>query len=116
MSTTENGLIKSFPLKSDSEELEKSEVVGIIQLLTVGADNEAISSFMEKWGGAKKQEAWQIVAEYFRECSQYNPQLEKGKCIARLNLLFKNMMQIQDFKGALAIQKEINKMMRLYAR
>jgi len=96
-------------------ELSYEETRSLIELLTVGADPHAMKDFMSEWPEKKRAEAWQITAEYFRQCSEFNPKLEKGKSIARLNLLFKNSMQIQDFKSGLQIQKEINKLMRLYA-
>ena len=115
MTTIKNGSKKSS-LSLIEEELNTEETRGLIQLLTVGADSESLNDYMSAWDQKKQNAAWQLVAEYFRRCAEFNPQLEKGKCIARLNLLFKNTMQIQDFKAALSIQKEINKMMRLYGR
>jgi len=49
------------------------------------------------------------VLIYFKSMAEFNPEVERGKNIARLNLLFLNSMKIQDYKTCLQIQKEINK-------
>jgi hypothetical protein len=113
MATIKNGSKKRSLLPIEPS-LSAAEAQGLIQLLTVGADAHAMGDYMAAWPQAKQTEAWQIVADYFRQCAEFNPKLEKGKAIARLNLLFKNSMTIQDFSAGLAIQKEINKLMRLY--
>lgn len=40
---------------------------------------------------------------------------ELGKAMARLNNLYKSALKIQDFKTCLAVQKEINALLGLYA-
>jgi hypothetical protein len=42
-------------------------------------------------------------------------QREIGKAAARLNQLYGKCMQIQDFKAALAVQREISTLFALYA-
>lgn len=93
--------------------LTEDEAESVIRLLVVGADAAAIAKRMEGWTPAKTGQAWQLAAEYFRQCSKINRDFELGRALARLNLLFQNSIQIQDFKACLAIQKEINKILSL---
>ena len=51
---------------------------------------------------------------FFRDAANFNPTEERGKAYARLNLLFLSSMKLQDYKTALAAQKEINKLINLY--
>jgi hypothetical protein len=111
MNTTEHGLKK--PSKN---ELSEEEAKTLIQAMVIGADMQQIQEMMTQWSSSKQLQGWQLAAEYFQECANFNPNLEKGRSIARLQLLFRNSVQIQDFKTCLAVQKEINKMMRLYVR
>jgi hypothetical protein len=87
----------------------------LLQQVTCGEDQAALAGIMEAWPEGKRAQGWELIAEYFRACADFNPELETGKAIARLNLLFRNSMAIQDFKACLAIQKELNKLLALYA-
>jgi hypothetical protein len=87
----------------------------LLEMVTVGCSDAELSAHMAEWEDKKQSEGWQLIATYFRTCADYNPELELGKAIARLNMLFQNSTAIQDFKACLAIQKEINKLLSLYA-
>jgi hypothetical protein len=50
------------------------------------------------------------------EDARHRFDLELAKAIDRLNTLYARSMQIQDYKACLAIQKELNKILDLYAR
>ena len=49
-------------------------------------------------------------AEFTKEAQTKHAE-EFGKALRRLNFLFANCLKIQDYKGALAMQREINEMM-----
>jgi hypothetical protein len=93
--------------------LSEDEAEAVIRLLVMGADAAAIGKRMAGWSAEKTGQAWQLAAEYFRQCSHINRDFELGRALARLNLLFQNSLQIQDFKSCLSIQKEINKILSL---
>jgi hypothetical protein len=119
MPTTKNGSKKS----SRSNEivpagpgLTMEEGKALIEMMTVGVSETTLAESMDGWTDAKKAEGWQLVAEYFRSVADFNPDLEFGKSIARLNMLFQNSATIQDFKACLSIQKELNKLLSLYAK
>jgi hypothetical protein len=95
--------------------LDQEAAQTLIHLMTVGASETMLADEMKDWSAGKKSEGWQLIAEYFRACADFNPELELGKSIARLNMLFMNSSKIQDFKACLSIQKEINKLLSLYA-
>jgi hypothetical protein len=50
---------------------------------------------------------------YYRTLAEFTPEEELGKACARLNLLFMSSMEIQDYKTALSVQKEINRLLDL---
>jgi len=52
-----------------------------------------------------------IANEQFAQEAQAKHTEEFGKALRRLNYLFANCLKIQDYKGALAMQREINEMM-----
>lgn len=52
-------------------------------------------------------------ADLAREASELDTEIELGKAIARLNHLYQQTVKVQDFKTALSIQKEINKLLAL---
>ncbi len=118
MPTTKNGSKKS----SRSNEiappggLSMDEGKALIEMLTIGVSETTLAEHIQGWPEAKKSEGWQLVAEYFRQVADFNPELEFGKSIARLNMLFQNSATIQDFKACLSIQKELNKLLSLYAK
>lgn len=47
------------------------------------------------------------------DAGEIDTEVELGKAIARMNHLYMNSEKVQDFKTALAIQKEINKLLTL---
>lgn len=116
MNIIKNGSKKSSPSnKPAPPAIELEEAKTLLQMIVCGANETTIAEFMAEWQEAKKSEGWKLVAAYFQNCADFNPEIETGKAIARLNLLFQNSMKIQDFKSCLSIQKEINKLLSLYA-
>lgn len=87
----------------------------LLQMATCGVSDVVMSEEMQEWPSDKKAQGWQLIAEYFRNCADFNPEIETGKAIARLNMLLQNSVTIQDYKTCLAIQKELNKLLSLYA-
>jgi len=117
MSTTKHGsknaLRQNKPPPPDPA-LSVDEGKTLIHLMTAGAEETMLADHMRDWPPEKKTEGWQLIAEYFRACSEFNPEQEFGKAVARLTMLFHNSIKIQDFKAALSIQKELNKLLSLY--
>ena len=60
--------------------------------------------------------AYRETLEHFRRMANPDIDLERGQASARLHMLFLSAMKIQDYKTALAVQKELNKLTRLYDR
>lgn len=52
-------------------------------------------------------------AELAKEAAELDAEIELGKAVARLNHLYQQTIKVQDFKTALQIQKEINKVLQL---
>lgn len=62
----------------------------LIEMMTVGVSETTLAEHMQEWPDAKKAEGWQLIAECFRNVADCNPELEFGKSVARLNMLFHN--------------------------
>ena len=60
--------------------------------------------------------AYRETLEHFRRMANPDIDLERGQASERLHMLFLSAMKIQDYKTALAVQKELNKLTRLYDR
>jgi len=87
-------------------------------LLCRGLDRTTILQYAAemKWESAPDQvDAWISAAQLqlAEDAGAIDTEAELGKAIARLNYLYMNAAKVQDFKTALAIQKEINKVLTL---
>jgi dihydrodipicolinate synthase/N-acetylneuraminate lyase len=87
-------------------------------LLCQGLDRTTILQYaaVMKWESAPGQvDAWISAAmlELADDAGNIDTEAELGKALARLNYLYMNASKVQDFKTALAIQKEINKVLVL---
>ena len=51
--------------------------------------------------------------ELAKAAAELDTEIELGKAVARLNHLYQQTVKVQDFKTALQIQKEINKVLEL---
>jgi hypothetical protein len=87
-----------------------------VRKAVIGADAFEISKALDAMSltEAAREEAFALVAEYYDLLAKYDPDSERGRATARLHALFFASWKIQDFKGCLAIQKEINKLQALY--
>lgn len=90
----------------------------VFKLLLTGTETPEIRQFMaDKWGVAERTQ--------FRYLARANEQLvaiaatqrdrERGRALARLNMLFRSALQLQDYKTCLQVQREINTLLGLYA-
>jgi hypothetical protein len=88
----------------------------VAELLMQGLTGDQI------WHYASEKLKWKIslrsiwryikaANEEFTKTAQAKHSEEFGKALRRLNFLFASCLKIQDYKGALAMQREINEMM-----
>lgn len=87
-------------------------------LLCRGLDRATVLQYAAemKWEAAPGQvDDWISAAQLqlAEDAGAIDTEAELGKAIARLNYLYMNASKVQDFKTALAIQKEINKVLTL---
>lgn len=77
--------------------------------------HDIIAHIMEEYGIAERgaREVHSRANKIFKEQCKTIRDEEFGKAMERLNLLFNRAMRIQDFKTALAVQKEISAMLNL---
>lgn len=98
---------------------EKTAIDRAILLLVSGMTLDAtITTLKEKLGlTTKKAEAIANKAQKkIILAANYDRTKELGTAIARLNDLYRRAVAIQDTKTALAIQRELNKLMDLYEK
>ena len=87
-------------------------------LLCRGLDRATILQYAteKQWNSSADQvDAWISAAQLqlAEDAGAIDTEAELGKALARLNHLYMNATKVQDFKTALAIQKEINKVLTL---
>lgn len=96
--------------------LSNEQAEELIRKATIGADVIELAKAMDSMALSEhaKTQAGALITEFFTQMAAFDPDLEKGKAKARLDALFLASWRIQDFKGCLAVQKEIHKLARLY--
>ena len=93
-----------------AEQLGHDEAVSLIRLATVGAGQIEIAEAMAGWNPDKQAGGWRIVTQYFRSLAEIDHTLERGKALARYQMLFNACVRIQDWKTAAGIQNQIDKL------
>jgi len=94
----------------------KQRVTKVAELVMQGLTGAQILQYATEklhWQ-IKERQIWEYIKranEMFAEEAQTKTGAEFGKGLRRLNFLFANCLKIQDYKGALAMQREINEMM-----
>lgn len=106
--STATGLTKPPPLTNEQAE-------EIIRKATLGADVIELAKIMDGMGLSKdgRDTAAMLIGEFFAQMAEFDPRAEMGRARARLDALFLASWRIQDFKGCLAVQQEINKLTKL---
>ena len=92
------------------EQLNHDEAVSLIRLATVGAGQIEIAAAMAGWNSDKQAGGWRIITQYFRSLAEIDHTLERGKALARYQMLFNACVRIQDWKAAAMIQTQIDKL------
>lgn len=96
------------------EGLDAEEAKLLIRLATLGTGPMEIGEAMELWPDCKKAQGWQVLTAYFHAAAEIDPQAERGKAIARIQFLYAQSCKIQDWKTALACQRELTKLLDRY--
>jgi hypothetical protein len=108
---------KSYkPTKLERE----SRILEIYRLLVIGLSRADIHRFVAEkttWSvNSRTIDTYtQKATELFTVLAAYRREIELGKAIARCTDLFSRSHRIQDYKTALAAQKELNELLGLYA-
>lgn len=90
----------------------------VILLLVTSRDREFVrKACVEKLGlsETKAKKAVDEAISCITLAADYDRKVEIGKAIIRLDDIFEKSMRVQDQKNALATQKEVNKLLDLYA-
>lgn len=90
----------------------------VFTMLVNGAStSEVLQYASEKWQltGRAVYNYVQKANKLIEKQAETERSAEMGKAMARLNSLYKSGMKVQDFKTCLAVQKEINALLGLYA-
>lgn len=102
---------------NEIESKENTQAIAdqMLNMAIAGADPNHIRKKLASQATNKQiEEGLAHCLQFFRDAANFNPTEERGKAYARLNLLFLSSMKLQDYKTALAAQKEINKLINLY--
>lgn len=102
--------------KANNAESEQ-RVNEVYLLLLSGASRYEIVQYAAKWDIGWRQ-ADNYIAKAnarFEESAATVRDRELGKSIQRLNKLYQSLLKIQDYKGALQTQKELNTLLGLHA-
>ena len=97
-------------MQQSPEQLSHEEAVSLIRLATVGAGQIEIAAAMAGWNLEKQAGGWRIITQYFRSLAEIDHTLERGKALARYQMLFNACVRIQDWKAAAMIQSQIDKL------
>ena len=101
----------------DAQILER--VTRIYELLIAGYPRRKILQYAAEsgWGVKSRQiEAYIAQANALLEAdAEVLRSQELGKAVNRLNLLYFSSLKVQDYQRALAAQRELNKLLGLYA-
>lgn len=111
--------------KVNNAESEK-RVTEIFNLLVLGTSRADILQYcakkrLESDGAVWDVETRQIdvyikkARENLAKIAEYKRNEQLGIALERLNTLYKNNLKVQDYKGALAVQREINTLLGLHA-
>lgn len=93
-------------------------VTAILTLMTKGARTADILRFCrESWQISDRQSAKYIAKakDHLRESARVDRDAQIGLALARYNDLFREMVRLQDYKGALHAQREICNLLGLSA-
>lgn len=94
----------------------KQRVTKVAELVMQGLTGTQILQYVTEklhWQ-IKERQLWEYIKranEQFAKEAEAKSTAEFGKGLRRLNFLFASCLKIQDYKGALAMQREINEMM-----
>ena len=107
-----------------STEIE-TRINQIYEMLVAGASPQSIWQFLTQKEDSAKDNAWDNVstrqfARYIaeartrlQEAAKIHHREELGRAIERLHRLYFASVQIRDYKAALAVQKELNTLLKL---
>lgn len=96
----------------------KRRIRAISKLLLNGASRADILQYaIELWSISEAMVDKYIAKanEGFKQSAAFNNDAEVGKAINRLNRLYMAHIENKDYREALAVQKELNKLLGLYA-
>jgi hypothetical protein len=84
----------------------------LIRLATIGASRIELTEAMAGWDAEKSATGWRILATYFQTLGEINPKIETGKALGRYEFLLSQCVKVQDWKGAISAQREIDKIIK----
>lgn len=90
----------------------------IMQMLIQGASLREIWTYVDTktdWGVSERtvRRYYKAAENDFVKSANIQVEKELGKAMERLNYLFARTVHLQDYKGALSVQKEINELLGL---
>lgn len=104
-----------MPKVTNAESAER--VTKIFELLLLGLSRQEIMQYCSAWNITTRQIDVYIqkATARLKAHADYKREEQLGVAIHRLNNLYRSSLKIQDYKGALAVQKELNLLLGLHA-
>lgn len=104
-----------MPKVTNAESAER--VTKVFELLVLGLSRQEIMQYCSAWEITTRQIDVYIqkATERLKAHADYQREEQLGVAINRLNKLYRDNLKVQDYKGALAVQKELNLLLGLHA-
>lgn len=104
-----------MPKVTNAESAER--VTKVFELLVLGLSRQEIMQYCSAWEITTRQIDVYIqkATERLKAHADYQREEQLGVAINRLNKLYRDNLKVQDYKGALAVQKELNTLLGLHA-
>lgn len=104
-----------MPKATNAESAER--VTKVYDLLILGLSRQEIMQYCSAWQITTRQIDVYIqkATERLKTHADYQREEQLGIAINRLNKLYRDNLKVQDYKGALAVQKELNLLLGLHA-
>lgn len=104
-----------MPKVTNAESAERTTKV--FELLILGLSRQEIMQYCSAWKITTRQIDVYIkkATERLKAHADYQREEQLGIAINRLNKLYQSNLKVQDYKGALAVQRELNTLLGLHA-
>jgi hypothetical protein len=111
-------IASNYPRRKTPKHLVERRKAEIMQMIIQGASLREVWKYVDEktdWGVSERtvRRYYKAAEKDFIKSANIDVEKELGKALERLNYLFARTVHLQDYKGALAVQREINELLGL---